>query len=408
MEHLERDCVISGGGPAGIMLGYLLARSGLRVTVLEKHADFFRDFRGDTIHPSTITVLGELGLREAFLALPLNRVSTMDVVADRHRMTLVDFGTLRAPDNFLVFAPQWDFLTFLADAGRRLPGFDLRLATEADQLVTEGDFVTGIRASGPSGPLEISATLTVVADGRDSTLREAAGLTTTELGVPIDVLWFTLPKPSPAPPVTLGYLDSRGMVLTLDRGDYYQAGFIIAKGGLEALKAQGIESLRSELTAIAPLVASVVSTLTSWEQVKLLSVQLNRLEKWHRPGFICIGDAAHAMSPVGGVGVNYAIQDAVALANAIVEPLRRGEAPDAVLEAVQTRRTPPVVKMQRIQRFAHERIAQPSRSGTSAIPAPARVAIAALLPVVRHLTARVIGRGFLPEHVAPSVEAQKR
>ncbi len=408
VETIERDCVISGGGPAGVMLGYLLARSGLNVTILEKHVDFFRDFRGDTIHPSTISLLGELGLRDRFLSLPLSRVSTMDVVVDRHRMTLIDFGTLPAPDNFLVFAPQWDFLNFLAEEGRRFPGFDLRMGTEAEELLTDGDTVTGIRATGPSGPLEITAALSVAADGRDSKIRSAAGLSPRELGVPIDVLWFALPKPSPAPPVTLGYLDSRGMVLTLDRGDHYQAGFVIAKGGLDILKSQGIESLRAELAAIAPPAASVVDALADWDQIKLLSVQLNRLERWHRPGFVCIGDAAHAMSPVGGVGVNYAIQDAVALANALVEPLRRGVAPDAALEAVQSRRSPPVVKMQRIQQFAHQRIARPTRSGTSAIPAPARVVIAALLPLVRRVTARVIGRGFLPEHVTSAAEAQKR
>ena len=390
------------------MLGYLLARAGLSVTVLEKHLDFFRDFRGDTIHPSTITVLGELGLRGKFLSLPLSHVSTMDVVVDRHRMTLVDFGTLPAPDNFLVFAPQWDFLNFLAEEGRRFAGFDLRMGTEAEELLTEGDSVTGIRGTGPDGPVEIRATLTVAADGRDSRIRDAAGLTPTELGVPIDVLWFALPKPSPAPSVTLGYLDASGMVLTLDRGDHYQGGFVIAKGGLESLRSQGLQALRAHVAAIAPPIATVVNALTSWDQVKLLSVQLNRLEQWHRPGLICIGDAAHAMSPVGGVGVNYALQDAVALANAIAEPLRRGEAPDAVLEAVEARRTPPVVTMQRIQRFAHERIAQPSRAGKPAIPAPARIAIAAMLPIVRRVTARVIGRGFLPEHVASAAEAPQR
>lgn len=403
MERLQRDCVIAGGGPAGVMLGYLLARAGLSVTVLEKHTDFFRDFRGDTIHPSTITVLGELGLRERFLELPLSRISTMDGVIDGHRMTLVDFSTLPAPDNFLVFAPQWDFLNFLAAEGRAFPGFDLRMGVQAEELIVDGDRVAGIRATGPDGAVELIAPLTVAADGRDSTIRHAAGLVPEELGVPIDVLWFALPKPSPAPPVTLAYLNAHGIVLTLDRGDHYQGGLVIPKGEFDELRSRGIQSLRSELASIAPPISPVVESLESWDQVKLLSIQLNRLSRWYRPGFIAIGDAAHAMSPVGGVGVNYAIQDAVALANAITEPLRKGHAPTEVLAAVQARRTPPVLRMQRIQQLAHERISRPSSAGRPAIPAPARVLISAFLPIVKRLTARVIGRGFLPEHVDETV-----
>lgn len=399
MERVERDCVIAGGGPAGVMLGYLLARAGLSVTVLERHTDFFRDFRGDTIHPSTTSLLGELGIRDRFLALPLSRISTMDAVIDGHRMTLVDFATLPSPDNFLVFAPQWDFLNFLADEGSRFPGFDLRMGVEAQELLTEEDSVRGIRATGPNGSVEFTATLTVAADGRGSRTRDAAGLVPEELGVPIDVLWFSLPKPTPAPPVTLAYLNSRGIVLTLDRGDHYQGGFVIPKGAFDELQARGIETLRSELASISPPIAPVVQTLTSWDQVKLLSVQLNRLQRWYRSGFIAIGDAAHAMSPVGGVGVNYAIQDAVALANAITVPLRQGHAPTEVLAAVQERRTPPVLRMQRIQQVAHERISRPSSAGKPAIHAPARMLIRALLPIVKRVTARVIGRGFLPEHV---------
>ena len=385
------------------MLGYLLARAGLSVSVLEKHTDFFRDFRGDTIHPSTITVLGELGLRERFLELPLSRISTMDGVIDGHRMTLVDFSTLPEPDNFLVFAPQWDFLNFLAAEGRQFSGFDLRMGVRAEELIFDGDAVAGIRAIGPDGAVELRAPLTVAADGRDSTIRDAAGLVPDELGVPIDVLWFSLPKPIPAPPVTLAYLDSRGIVLTLDRGDHYQGGFVIPKGAFDDLRSRGIEALRSELGSIAPPIVPVAASLESWDQVKLLSIQLNRLPRWYRPGLIAIGDASHAMSPVGGVGINYAIQDAVALANAIVEPLRVGRAPNEVLAAVQARRTPPVLRMQRIQQLAHERISRPSSAGKPAIPAPARLIISALLPIVKRMTARVIGRGFLPEHVNEAV-----
>ncbi len=401
MATFERDCVIAGGGPAGLMLGYLLARRGLRVTVLEKHSDFLRDFRGDTIHPSTITVLGELGLRERFLELPLTRLPGLDAVIDGHRMTLVDFTTLPGPDNFLVFAPQWHFLDFLAKEGSAFAGFDLLMRTEATELVTEGGTVVGVRATTPEGEIEIRAPLTVATDGRASRMREAAGLVPQELGVPIDVLWFRLPKPANPPPPTLGYLSSRGMALTIDRGDYYQSGLIIPKGGFEALQSRGLAEFRRELTAIAPVLAPVAGAITDWDQVKLLSVRIDRLTRWHRDGFICIGDAAHAMSPVGGVGVNYAIQDAVALSNAIYEPLSRGAAPAQILESVQERRLPPVLRMQRIQRFAHSRIG-PLTSGRRrrVLPAPALGALQVMQPVVRRVTARVVGLGFLPEHVA--------
>lgn len=401
MTTLQRDCVIAGGGPAGLMLGYLLARQGLSVSVLEKHADFLRDFRGDTIHPSTITVLGELGLRERFLALPLNRITTMDAVVDDRRLTLVDFATLPEPDNFLVFAPQWDFLNFIASEGSSLPGFDLRMLTIAGEPILEGDTVVGLRATDAHGDLEFRAPLTVAADGRASAVRQFAGLVPDELGVPIDVLWFTLPKPTAPPPTTLGYLSAGGLALTIDRGDRYQAGLVIRKGGFDGLQAQGLESLRRQITSIAPVLGGVVDTLTSWQQIKLLSVQLNRLPQWSRPGLMCIGDAAHAMSPVGGVGINYAIQDAVALSNAIGASLRAGSAPAAILEAVQRRRSVPVVKMQRIQQRAHDLISRPADDRRRrAVPRVVGVGLRLAAPVLRRVMARVVGRGFLPEHVA--------
>ena len=400
MNRVERDCVIAGGGPGGMILGYLLAREGLRVTVLEKHADFLRDFRGDTIHPSTITILGELGLRDRFLELPVNRVDTLDAVIDGHRLTLVDFATLPAPDNFLVFAPQWDLLNFLAREAAAFPGFELLMRTEAVGLLKTYGTVTGVRAVGPDGPVEIAATLTVAADGRPSRLRDEAHFVPVELGVPIDVLWFDLPKPPNPPPTTLGYLSPHGFVVTIERGDHYQAGMIIRKGGLDSLKAVGIESLRASLTAMAPVLAPVVGSLESWEQLKLLSVQLNRLTRWFRDGFICIGDAAHAMSPVMGVGINYAIQDAVALAREIAGPLADGMAPTSALHAVQERRIPPVEKMQRIQRFVHNRMGPTlQESGGPVLPPLALRALSALQPVLQRVMARLVGRGFLPEHV---------
>lgn len=396
-EVIERDCVIAGGGPAGMVLGYLLARTGLKVTVLEKHADFFRDFRGDTIHPSTITLLRELGLRDRFLELPLSRIATLDIVIDGDRLTIADFGSLPGPDNFLVFAPQWDFLNFLAAEASALPGFELRMGTSADDVLSDGGRITGVRAAGPGGPLEVRAPLTVAADGRASTLRNAAGLRPSESGVPIDVLWFHLPKPGIPVPPTLGYFSANGLVLTLDRGDYYQSGMVIPKAGFEGIKAAGIPAFRARIVAAAPHLAGPVESIAGWEQIKLLSVRINRLRTWHRPGFMAIGDAAHAMSPMFGVGVNYAIQDAVALANAVAFPLTQGEAPDRVLEAVQKRREKPVRKMQRLQRLGHRAIGRTPRGGRFA-PRPVRWVLRTFSPRIRRITARFIGIGFLPEH----------
>ncbi|MGJ9406306.1 FAD-dependent oxidoreductase [Nesterenkonia aurantiaca] len=414
MTQPQRDCVIAGGGPAGMMLGYLLARAGLAVTVVEKHADFFRDFRGDTVHPSTITLLAELGLREKFLALPVTRLCTLDAVIEGERMTLVDFGVLRAPDNFLVLAPQWDFLDFLAQEARTLPGFDLQMDTEAIGLLrapldrdagredaqgtdSAGD-VLGLRVRSAGGDQQIHARLTVAADGRTSALREAAGLRAVESGVPIDVLWFSLPKPSDPPPATLAYVSSAGMVLTIDRGDTYQSGLIIKKGAFPAMQQTGITEFRSRLVAAAPVLAGVADTLTEWEQIKLLTVQINRLLRWHRPGFIAIGDAAHAMSPMFGVGVNYAIQDAVALANAITPQLRQGVVPERTLAGVQARRERPVKVMQAIQGRGHRVIAR-ATVGKRVLSLGAVRLLRLGSPVLRRILARVVGVGLLPEHV---------
>lgn len=390
----DPDVVIAGGGPAGLVAGYLFARAGLRVTVLEKHADFLRDFRGDTIHPSTITLLRELGLAERFLALPLTRLRTMDVVIDGRRTALVDFGTLPSPDNFLVFAPQWDFLNFIAEEAARCAGFELRMSTEAVGLIEEGGVVRGVTTS--TGH-QVRARLTIAADGRDSRIRAAAGFEPVREGVPIDVLWFHLPKPAEPPPATLGYIGGEGLVLTIERGDRYQSGMVIEKGGFAALQRAGLEALRARIVRIAPVLHDVVASLTTWDQIKLLSVQLDHLPRWWRDGLICIGDAAHAMSPVGGVGVNYAIQDAVALANATVSSLRHGSVPVETLAALQQRRERPVQRMQRIQRFAHSRISRPF-AGRPAIPRAAAAMLIVLRPVVRRAAARLIGRGFLPEH----------
>lgn len=395
---IERDCVIAGGGPAGMVLGYLLARRGLRVTVLEKHGDFLRDFRGDTVHPSTVTLLGELGLRDKFLELPLTRLSTLDAVVDGQRITIVDFATLPRPDNFLVFAPQWDFLNFLAREASAFPTFELRMLTEATGLIIEEGQVCGVRAGASDGGLEIRATLTVAADGRASVLRAAAGMDPQDFGVPIDVLWFNLPKPPDPPPPTLGYISAQGMVLTIDRGDRYQSGMVIPKGGFDDLRAAGIGALQTRITAAAPFLHPVVSTLVDWDQIKILSVQINRLRRWYRPGFIAIGDAAHAMSPMFGVGVNFAIQDAVALSNAITEDLATGAVATEKLAGVQRRRETPVRIVQRLQRNGHKALAR-ATAGRRIAPRWLVVLLRAASPLLRPVTARFVGIGVRPEHV---------
>jgi 2-polyprenyl-6-methoxyphenol hydroxylase-like FAD-dependent oxidoreductase len=319
----------------------------------------------------------------------------MDVVVDGRRTSLVDFGTLPSPDNFLVFAPQWDFLDFLAREAAELPGFELRMSTEAVGLLEEDGVVSGVTTAAGD---EVRARLTIAADGRDSRIRTAAGFAPVREGVPIDVLWFHLPKPADPPPATLGYIGGEGLVLTIERGDRYQSGMVIEKGGFAALQDAGLEALRQRIVRIAPVLREVVASLTEWDQIKLLSVQVDHLPRWWRDGLICIGDAAHAMSPVGGVGVNYAIQDAVALANAVVTPLRQGSVPTPALAALQQRRERPVQRMQRIQRVAHERISRPL-SGRSAVPRVARAMLVMAQPLVRRVAARLIGRGFLPEHV---------
>ena len=338
-------------------------------------------------------------LGEEFLSLPLSRLETVDVVIDGTRLTVADFSTLPKPDIFLVFAPQWDFLDFLAAQGATLPGFDLRMSTEATDLIVEHGRIIGVRARGPEGDLEVRSPLTVAADGRGSVLRDRAGLHPVSTGVPIDVLWFRLPKPRHAPPPTLGYVSPGGMVLTLDRNDYYQAGAIIPKGRAQALRDGGLAAFRARLVAVAPHLSSVIDSLASWDQVKLLSVQIDRLRTWHRPGFIAIGDAAHAMSPMFGVGVNYAIQDAVALANAIHDDLARGDAPEEVLEAVQRRRERPARTMQRLQRLGHRGLSRiVTATGERALPRGLVTLLSILSPRFRPRVASFIGLGLLPEH----------
>jgi 2-polyprenyl-6-methoxyphenol hydroxylase-like FAD-dependent oxidoreductase len=398
-RRLDTGCCVVGGGPAGLMLGLLLARAGVDVTVLEKHADFLRDFRGDTIHPSTIDLMDELGLSKRFLALPQNDVATLDFVVSGNRIRPIDFSRLRGGARFLALMPQWDFLNFLAAEAARYPNFRLELRAEVTGLVRSGPRVVGVIATTPDGPLEVRAPLTVAADGRSSVARAASGLVARDFGVPIDVLWFRLPKVGKAPPDTLAYLDGNSMVLTIPRGEYYQSGMVIAKGGFDEIRAGGIDAFRARLVSAAAFLEPVVGTLTSWDQVSLLSVQVDRLDRWYLPGFLCIGDAAHAMSPAFGVGVNYAIQDAVATARYLAGPLRTGSVSQHDLARVQRRRLPPVRAMQPLQLAVHRLIGHRGVSLPNPLPAPARGLLRIALPVVQWIAARLVGRGFRPEHI---------
>ena len=395
------QCCIAGGGPAGMMLGYLLARAGVRVTVLEKHGDFLRDFRGDTIHPSTLTILQDLGLLEAFLALPHQEISELSGDVFGEVLTLADFRHVPAPRPFLVLIPQWDFLDFLAREAGRFPGFTLRMDAQATGLVEEGSRVTGVRVETDAGPSTIRADLVVAADGRHSTLRPAAGLASVDTGAPIDVLWFRLPRDAANDPARTGGVVRPGtMLVLLNRDTYWQCAFVIPKGSVEALRQQGLAAFRERIARTADFLADAVHALQSWDDVKLLSVQISHLPQWWREGLLCIGDAAHAMSPVGGVGINLAIQDAVAAANLLAAPLRAGTVRSEDLQAVQQRREWPARLTQRVQVAIQDEILSPvlAASGANqAVPLPLK--LLQRFPRLRRLPARLIGIGVRPERV---------
>ncbi|MGY1690832.1 FAD-dependent oxidoreductase [Geodermatophilus sp. SYSU D01105] len=411
MSTETTTCCIAGGGPAGMVLGLLLAMQGLDVVVLEKHPDFLRDFRGDTVHPSTLRLLDELGLAEAFLALPHQEVPRIGVTTDAGTFAVADFTRLPGRFPFLTFVPQWDFLDFLADEARRHDTFGLRMETEAVGLLREDGRVVGLRyrrTDGTEG--EIRAALTVVADGRNSRLRAQSGLRLREFGAPMDVLWFRLPKlPGDREPTFggMGRIGRRRMLVTIDRGDYWQTAYLVPKDGYAALRERGIDAFRADLAGLLPAMPAAVATLRDWDEVSVLSVRVDRLTRWHLPGLLVIGDAAHAMSPVGGVGINLAIQDAAAAARLLAAPLRDGGPGPAVLARVRWRRLLPTVLTQFGQRQVQQRLLARVLAGDVTVTAPRLLRLLQRYPRLQGVPARVVGLGVLPEH-APRVLRRRR
>lgn len=398
-QPLKVQCCIAGGGPAGVMLGYILARSGVSVAVLEKHADFLRDFRGDTVHPSTLQALSELGLLERFLERPHSEIAELSARIGNETFRLVDFRHLPTRARFVAITPQWEFLNFLAEEGGKFEEFDLKMKTEAVDLLERDGRVAGLLARTPEGEVAIEADLVVAADGRHSTLRARAGLAVRDLGAPIDVLWMRLPRCPGEESAPLGNIGAGAVFVMIDRNDYYQCAFVVPKGGYDAVRAEGLEALKRRIAAVAPMTADRLDALRGWDDIKLLSVSVDRLERWWKPGLLCIGDAAHAMSPIGGVGINLAIQDAVAAANRLAGPLARGRPADADLAAVQARRLGPVRAMQALQVFIQARVLSPLLKGQAAPRAPLAVRLVDTLPWLRRIPARVVGLGFRLEHV---------
>jgi len=396
---IETQCCIVGGGPAGMMLGFLLARSGVKVVVLEKHGDFLRDFRGDTVHPSTLTVMHELGLLEDFLRLPHHKISRFAGYFGDERIELADLSHLPVPAPYIAMMPQWDFLDFLARHGKAFAGFTLLMHAEAHGLIEEGGKVVGVRATVGGRSEEIRADLVVGADGRHSTVREAIGFKVVELGAPIDVLWFRLSRKRGDPGEVMGRFDAGSILVMLDRGDYWQCAYVIPKGGADTVRAAGIAAVRTTIGRLIPAFADRLGELSSMDDLKLLTVGVDRLETWWKPGVLCIGDAAHTMSPVGGVGINIAIQDAIAAANILAAPLRAGRATDADLAAVQKRRLFPARATQAAQVFVQNRIIAPTLTSSGALKVPFVLRVMQWLPFLRRLPARVIAMGVRPEHV---------
>jgi 2-polyprenyl-6-methoxyphenol hydroxylase-like FAD-dependent oxidoreductase len=400
-QSAQTTCCIVGGGPAGVMLGFLLARAGVDVLVLEKHKDFFRDFRGDTIHPSTLELMHELGLLDEFLRQPHQELCEISVHFGEQIVHIADLTHLPTHCKFLAFMPQWDFLNFLSTHASGFPGFRLRMEAEATDLMLENDRVVGVVARTPNGPLEVRAKLVIGADGRTSIIRARAGLEVIDLGAPIDVLWFRLTKQPDDPPQAFGFVGIRQFMILIDRADYWQIAYVIRKGSFEEIRSRGLDAFRDEIARCAPFLANRVAQIKEWDDVKLLSVKVDRLRKWYREGLLCIGDSAHAMSPVGGVGINLAIQDAVATANLLAPKLPGNTIQLKDLNAVQHRRELPARLTQRLQIFMHEHLLERIFDSPQTISPPLPLALAEKFPNLRRITARMVGIGFRPEHIKP-------
>ena len=404
MQKREKTtCCIAGGGPAGVMLGYLLARAGVQVTVLEKHKDFFRDFRGDTIHPSTLELMHELGLLQEFLKLPHQELPSVGGQFGDFAFTAADFSHLPTQCKFIALMPQWDFLNFLAEHGKKFSTFDLRMAHEVTGLIEENGRVQGVHVQTPDREIEIEADLTVGCDGRHSIVRDSAKFEVIDLGVPVDVLWFHISRHPDDPYHSLGNIDYGQMLILINRQDYFQAGLIIRKGMFDQIKQAGLPAFRQSLLQVTPFLGERVEEIKDWDQVKLLSIQINRLRQWFRDGLLCIGDAAHAMSPAGGVGINFAIQDAVATANLLAQPLRQKAITRDMLARVQERRELPVRIMQSMQARAHNAslnfLGHPEK-----MHAPWQMRAVLGLPGFQRIMARAIGLGIRPEHIHSPLE----
>jgi 2-polyprenyl-6-methoxyphenol hydroxylase-like FAD-dependent oxidoreductase len=398
-EKLRTTCCIAGGGPAGMMLGYLLARAGVDVIVLEKHADFFRDFRGDTIHPSTLELLHELGVLEEFLQLPYQETRTIGGCIEGFEFTAADFTHLPTVCKFIAFIPQWDFLDFIARKAKRYPTFRLLLEHEVTELVWEAGRVIGIKAVTPRGPVEIEAELVVGADGRGSNVREQSKLEVIDLGAPFDVLWLRLSRQEDDLHQSLGHFQAGKALVMINRRDYWQCGYIIAKGMFDEIRKLGLAAFQENLVEIVPALRGRVKELDTWDKIRLLTVQVNRLRRWHLPGLLCIGDAAHAMSPMGGVGINLAIQDAVAAANLLAAPLRKKNVTEQLLHAIQRRRELPTRLTQGLQVFLQSRFLIHVLRGREKMEVPLFPKLLAHFPFLRRIPARIIGMGFRPEHI---------
>ena len=398
-DILRTQCCVVGGGPAGMMLGFLLARSGIHVTVLEKHPDFLRDFRGDTIHPSTLELMHELGLLEEFLKLPHQETRNIAGQVGDETVIVGDFTHLPTHCKFLALMPQWDFLSFVAEHGKRYPEFHLKMRAEVIDLIEDAGRVAGVIVKTNDGPTAIRAGLTIGADGRRSIVRERGGLVVTDLGAPMDVLWMRVSRRPGDPAQTLGRAAAGRIFIMIDREEYWQCGYVIPKGAAEETRNRGIERFREEIVSLAPFFADRIGELRDWNDVSQLTVKVDRVKKWFRPGLLCIGDSAHAMSPIGGVGINLAIQDAVATANILVPKFAAENIGESDLESVQRRRAFPTDATQKLQIAVQNRVIRRVLGGSTPLKLPFVMRLLRRFPVLRRLPARVIGMGFRPEHI---------